>query len=412
MDAGLSTSIVLPPAFRRLAWSNLLAQGAEQIGLATAPLLAVFMMNASTSQTAWLQMVQSLPFLLLALPAGVLADRHSRKSVLAWAEALRALSFAMILLLLAMQGLTLAWLAVLGCVGAAGTVAYNVASPGLVPTLVPRDGLSLANSRLELARSVAFTAGPGVAGVFFNALGASFAYCIALAASLCAVHLLRLLPADRPALTHRRAGRELVEGMRFTFGHPLLRPVLATAVIFNMSWFILQAAYVPYAASHLGMSAQGIGAALGVYGLGMVTGALLAPRLGRHVAFGTMIFLGPLGGFLGACLMAVSVMLPHAGWIWFGFFFFGAGPVLWSITTATLRQAVTPSPLIGRVSAVVLTCTFGARPLGAAIAAIIGLRWGASACIVAAAVGFAAQLAIISLSPVPRLRRIPASAND
>ncbi|HUG58727.1 MAG TPA: MFS transporter, partial [Candidimonas sp.] len=80
----------LPLPFRRLVWSNLLAQAADQIGLATAPLLAVFLFSASTSETAILQTVQSLPFLLAAIPAGLLADRSSRKTILAMAEALRA----------------------------------------------------------------------------------------------------------------------------------------------------------------------------------------------------------------------------------------------------------------------------------------------------------------------------------
>lgn len=144
-------------------------------------------------------MVQTLPFLLLAIPAGLLADRLSRKTVLAFAEALRAFSFGLILLLLAMESLTLLTLALLGFIGAMGTVAYNVTAPGLVPLLVARPLLSKANGRLELARSVAFTSGPGVAGLLFSSIGASFSYSIALVFSLSAVNLLRSLPSSSVA---------------------------------------------------------------------------------------------------------------------------------------------------------------------------------------------------------------------
>lgn len=117
----------LPIAFRRLALSNLAAQSAEQIGLAVAPLVAVLSLGASASGTGLLQTAQTLPFLLLSIPLGVWADRHSRKRIMAAAEGLRALA------LLAAHALTLPSLAMLGFVGACGTVAYSVAAPALIP---------------------------------------------------------------------------------------------------------------------------------------------------------------------------------------------------------------------------------------------------------------------------------------
>lgn len=402
----------LPPAFKRLAWSNLLAQSAEQVGLATAPLLAVFLLCANTSETALLQTVQSLPFLLLAIPAGLLADRCSRRGVLAVAECLRAFSFGLILLLLARGNLGMAGLAILGFVGATATVAYNVTAPGMVPLLVERSTLAAANSRLELARSIAFTAGPSVAGLFFNALGASFAYSLALILSLAAVNFLRTLPSNAATSRKRNILGELSEGLVFTFGNALLRPVVFTAIFFNMSWFLLQAAYVPYAAEKLGLTAFEVGGTLAVYGVGMVSGALASPWIGRRVRFGTLVVLGPVGGLLGALVMAATLLAPAPPLAWISFFFFGAGPILWTISTATLRQALTPPELIGRVSAVVMTLTFGARPLGAAIAAGLGAAYGASACILAAVAGFVLQLAIILGSKVPKLITLPHGTGD
>src|SRR4029434_8290902 len=87
----------LPAAFNRLAWSNLAAQSAEQIGLAAAPLVAVLALGAGAGEAGLLQTAQTLPFLLLAVPAGVLADRSSRRGLMVGAEGLRVLSLLGIL---------------------------------------------------------------------------------------------------------------------------------------------------------------------------------------------------------------------------------------------------------------------------------------------------------------------------
>ncbi|RSE74832.1 MFS transporter, partial [Achromobacter denitrificans] len=148
----------LPAAFRRLAASNLAAQFSEQMALAAAPLVAVLALGASAAQTGYLQTAQTLPFLLLSLPAGVLADRVSRRTLMTAAESARAASLLGLLALLWAGGLNLGWLAALGFLGAVGTVAYNVAAPALVPRLVAPAELAGANRWLELARSAAFSA--------------------------------------------------------------------------------------------------------------------------------------------------------------------------------------------------------------------------------------------------------------
>jgi MFS family permease len=106
---GPNKRIALPAAFHRLAWSNLLAQSAEQISLAAAPLVAVFMLSASAAQTGLLQTAQTLPFLLLSLPMGVYADRHSRRALMASAEAVRVLAMITILVLIGAHLLARAW---------------------------------------------------------------------------------------------------------------------------------------------------------------------------------------------------------------------------------------------------------------------------------------------------------------
>jgi MFS family permease len=272
----------LPPAFKRLAWSNLAAQSAEQIGLAAAPIVAVLALGADAGETGLLQTAQTLPFLLLSIPAGMLADRVSRRRLMASSEALRAMSLIGILTVAGCGLLTWPLLALLGFVGACGTIAYSVAAPSLVPALAPPAALALANSRIELARTVAFVAGPALAGALIGLTGAAAAFGVAATLSICAVFLLAGLDEPiRPALAPGRPLRDLRQGAEFVFRHPLLLPVFVTRVLFNTSFFILQAVYVPYAIHRLGLSASGVGATLAAYGIGMVVGALLAARIVR-----------------------------------------------------------------------------------------------------------------------------------
>jgi predicted MFS family arabinose efflux permease len=400
----------LPRAFDLLARSNLLAQSAEQIGLAAAPIVAVLAFGAGAGATGLLQTAQTLPYLLLAIPAGIVADRASRRRVMAGAEALRALSLLGVLVALQADLLTLPGLALLGFVGACGTVAYSVTAPALVPALVPPGALAVANGRLELARTLAFAGGPALAGALVSGMGGSLAFALATALSAWAVVLLARLPEPaRAARPPRRLLHELGEGASFVFSHPLLRPVFLTQFVFNAAFFVLQSVYVPYAVHHLGLSAFGVGLTLAAYGVGMVVGALLAPRLMRALPFGVVVALGPVSGFAAGVAMLLTIWLPVATLAAVSFFLVGVGPIVWVISTATLRQTVTPSGLLGRVSAIGMTAT-GARPLGAALGALVGGLYGAESCLVVAALGFLIQASIILTSRVRALERQPQMA--
>src|SRR5713226_7096380 len=126
----------LPPTFNRLAWSNLAAQSAEQIALAAAPIVAVLLLGVGEGQTGLLQTALTLPFILFAIPAGLLADRFSRRWLMAGSEGFRAAALAGILLLIWLGLLTMPALAALGFIAVCGTVVYSVAAPALVPSLV------------------------------------------------------------------------------------------------------------------------------------------------------------------------------------------------------------------------------------------------------------------------------------
>src|SRR6202022_3805002 len=154
----------LPPTFNRLAWSNHAAPSAEQIALEAAPIVAVLLLGVGEGQSGLLQTALTLPFILFAIPAGLLADRISRRWLMAGAEALRAIALVAILALIWTGLLTLPLLAWWGFIAVCGTVAFSVAAPALVPSLETPKLLPAANARIELARTIAFASGPALGG--------------------------------------------------------------------------------------------------------------------------------------------------------------------------------------------------------------------------------------------------------
>ena len=331
---------------------------------------------------------------------------------MAGSEALRAAALLGILALIWLDRLTLPLLALLGFVAVCGTVAYSVAAPALVPSLVTPRLLPAANARIELARTVAFASGPALGGILVGCVGAAPAFGFAAALSVIAVVLLSgIYEPARPAAARRHPLQEIREGAVFVLHHPLLRPVFITQFIFNTASFLLLAVFVPYAVRHLGLSATGVGTTLAMYGAGMVVGALAATRVMRRLPFGTVIGLGPVTGFAAAAVMALTTVIPSPALAGLSFFLLGVGPILWVISTTTLRQAVTPPSLLGRVSAINIM-SYGARPVGSALGAIVGGLYSAEACLYLAVAIFGAQALVILMSPAVSLARQPDMVGD
>jgi predicted MFS family arabinose efflux permease len=249
-------------------------------------------------------------------------------------------------------------------------------------------------------------------GVLVGWVGAAPAFGFAAMLSIIAVVLLSGIyePAREPA-PKRHPLQEIREGAIFVFQHPLLRPVFATQFIFNTASFLVLAIFVPYAVRHLGLSATGVGATLAMYGVGMVVGALSATRVMQRLQFGTVIGLGPVTGFVAAVVLALTTVVASPLLAGLGFFLLGVGPILWVISTTTLRQSVTPPRLLGRVSAINIM-SYGARPVGAALGAIVGGLYGAELCLYLAVAIFGAQALVILLSPAVGLIRQPDMVRD
>ncbi|MCX7265041.1 MAG: MFS transporter [Burkholderiales bacterium] len=362
----------LPPAFNRLAVSNLMAQSAEQLTLAAVPIVAVLMLQAGPGEIGVIAALQSLPFLLLSIPLGLLADRSSLKRLMVASEVLRVLALMVLVTAVFMNQVSVILLAGVGFIASVGTVGFSVGAPSLVPALVGSEHLARANGRLELARSMAFAAGPALAGALIAWAGASTSFVLSLILSLNAV----------------------------------LLPIMLTSIAWNISWFVLQAIYVPYAIKSLGMSASQVGMTLACFGVGMMLGSLSAAKVVSWMPFGRAILVGPFFSVAAAMLMALTIWTPLSAVAGLSYFLFGFGPIIWTITSTTLRQTVTPFHMMGRVTAINIVVGTGARPIGALLGGFVGENSSDLICLLLVVAGFGIQAIIISTSKVRKLRSL------
>jgi predicted MFS family arabinose efflux permease len=217
------------------------------------------------------------------------------------------------------------------------------------------------------------------------------------------------LPRERPAVQPRQPlHRAIAEGGAFVARHPYLRPIALCAIGWNIAFFAFLAIVTPYAARILLLSPETIGLASSVYGAGLIAGALSGATLIARLPTGFLLVFGPASSLLGAGLLAFAPAQWGSLALALAFFLFGFGPILWSIVQTSLRQAVTPQLLLGRVSATLTTATFGMRPLGALAGGLAGEWLGLQLAIWLPVALFALSTLAILASRMPALRRMPA----
>ncbi len=344
--------------YRRLFSSILLSSLGGQVTLLALPLTAALLLQATPTQMGLLTALETLPFVLLSLPAGVWLDRLRKLPVyvageLCIAAAVLSVPLAWWLDALAMPGLY----AVAFVIGAVNTMAGS-AGQVVLTQVVPRARLVQAHARNALASSGAEVAGPGLAGALIKLVGAPLALLLdamlllGSALILRGIHVAESLPPRRDS----RFVDELRTGLGFVRRHQLL---VALACVVGVWQFCNHAALVVqilFATRTLGLSEQAIGLCYVGLGLGTISASLWGDRLSQRHGPGPTLVLGFLACGLGWSLPAwLPAGLLASAWGVTAFaamlVLCGAGGVLVFINFLALRQSVTPAPLLGRMTA-------------------------------------------------------------
>lgn len=389
-----------------------LAQGAgvaaAQIAELALPLLAVLVLHASALELGLLGVARWLPFLLLALPLGVLVDRHRRRPMIVasdWGRA--ALTVAIIVAavggLLTMPALLLL-AAAIGCF----TVLFEVSYQSMVPSVVPPAGLAAANSRLAATAAAVQVGGPGIGGLLVQLVAAPLALLVtAVGYVVSALAVGGIRSPEAPPAERGRFLDELRAGLSFVRRDRYLVANLGFSALYNpfIQWVMVL--FLLHAVRELGLDAAQVGLILAIGATGALAGSVLAGPVVRRFGAGRPI----LWTAIAECVVLLVIPFADASWgapllvVVLGLVFAvgDAGASLSSVVLMTIRQLRTPDHLLGRVNASMRWVSYGTIAFGAAAGGLVGELVGTrTGLLIGVLLTFGAVI-WVALSPLPRV---------
>jgi MFS family permease len=398
-----------------LLWTG---QSVSEVGSAVTmiavPLTAVVVLRASVFQIGLLSAATTIPFLLIALPAGLVVDRLAKRRLMIGCDAARMLIIGSVPVAAWLGDLTLFQLYAVALAAGVLTVFFDVAYQSYTPALIERDQLPDGNGKLAATQSFAQVAGPGLGGALFGLLraGALTADAASYAISTISLLLIRTREVstrpDPAASTVRpRLRTEIFAGLSFVVRHPVLRKIAActaTSNLFSAMAFTLQIIFL-VRVLHVRPGYTGLLFAIG--SLGGVAAGILSGRLTRWIGSARIIWVSILSFGAFGLLMPLAepgwrLALFAAGVAGFSF----AG-VLYNIAQLSFRQAICPPGLLGRMNAAVRWIVWGTLPLGGLIGGTLGSLLGVRATIWIGVSGSWAAGFWVLFSPLRHLRDVP-----
>jgi MFS family permease len=405
--------------YRKLWTAATISLFGTQVSLIAIPVIAIFLLNAEPYQVALIGTVEFLPFLLFTLPAGAWVDRLPRRLILVVGDFGRALSLASIPIAYELGGLTIWQLYLVGFINGTLTVFFDVADQSFLPAILDSDDLIEGNSNLQVSASAAQVLGQPLGGGIVGFLSAPIAVIIDAISFVISGGLIFWIRKREPRRTADPAGEgatggpvagiraEIAEGLRYVLGHPYLRYIAASTGTSNLFSNIAFATITVFVYTELGVTPFQFGLAGGIGSLGVLLGALVAGRIAERIGVGRTILwsialAGPSG--LLAAFAQPSTAIPI---LTASFFLTSLTGVVYNINQVSLRQAITPERIQGRMNATMRFLVWGTIPIGSIIGGIVATLIGARGAVVVGGVLGCFAFVPILFSSVRSLERIP-----
>jgi len=404
--------------FRKLWVSLTITSFGAQITNLALPLTAALLLNATPMQMGILVALETLPFALVSLHAGVLLDRVRKLPVIIIADCGRGLALLAIPVTAWFGALSMEVLFAVGFLCGVQNVVGGAAYQVLLAQMAGRKRLVEANAKIALGETSAALIGPGLAGGLIHALTAPFAIVVDAVTFFVSALMLRRIIA-RNDVPNPAAGtgiwKEIVEGLRLVWENRTLWGLAWLAGIWQFLHHMQVAVLILFATRELGLSAGAIGVVYAFGGLGCVLASASAQRLSARLGIGPVIVHGLIltalawqaFGLIGGPPWFVTLALGAAMLV------FDFGAITWGINYLSLRQAITPDRLLGRMTATMRFFTVASAPLGSlfggALATGIGLR---GTLLTVGVLGLLLSAAAVAWSPIRRHRTLPAQAAE
>ncbi|NKE58802.1 MFS transporter [Lentzea sp. PSKA42] len=396
------------PGFRNL-WIGLTAsEFGSQLTRVAVPLVAVLALNASSEQVGLLAAATQLPYILVALVAGVFVDRLSPRRMLIGADLGRLVLLAVIPLMYATDLLGIGWLYVIAFATGTCTVLFDVASQANLPLIVHRDQLASGNGAMEASRSASTIAGPAAGGALVQVFTAPLAVAAGAVAYLVSVIAVWRTPtAGRTGGQPPTGGviRQIREGIRVVFGNEVLRIMAIVAGVYNLFFAGYQTVNLLFLTRELNLSASAVGIVLGALGPGLLVGASVAAWLPRRIGYGPTILLTAIGanGVVQVMSLVHGNGVPSVVALVAVNLAFGGFGLSHAIVMRTIRQVMTPNEFQGRVAATNRFFAQGATPIGALLGGVLGGLIGFRSAQFVMTLGMLSVVVPLALSSLPRI---------
>ncbi|WP_409465963.1 MFS transporter [Amycolatopsis sp. GA6-003] len=397
--------------FRRLWAGDTASQLGMFVGVTAIPLLAAVTLAATPFEMGLLTMAETLGFLVLGLPAGVWVDRMRKRPLMLAADLVRGVLLLSVPLAWWAGVLTMAQvLAVVLFVGFA-TVFFDVSYQAYLPALVGREKLLEGNAKLQGVQSSAQIAGPSLAGVLVQVVGAASTVLVTglgyLTSALC-LWRIRTVETLPERAGHDRLVPQMLEGLRFVLADRPLRAIVACTATSNFFGGVVQAVQVLFLTRTAGLKPAEVGGLLAVSGVGGIAAALCAGPIIRRIGQARSIWLVPVLFWPGEILVLLAGPDWRIALAGLGMAAFGFGVILYNIAQVSYRQAITPDRLLGRMNASVRFVVWGALPLGGLLGGGLGEWLGLAGALAIGTVGPVAGALWVICSPLRRMRDLPA----
>jgi MFS family permease len=402
------------PDFLKLWTGQTISELGSQVSGLAIPLLAAISLNASAFQFSLLAVLGFLPFILFALPAGVWVDRLRRRYILIVCDAARAVLLALIPILWALGVLEVWHLMLLEFVIGIFTVFFDVAYQSYLPALIEREHLIDGNSKLQLTASIAQVSGPPLAGGLMAAIGAAnaiIADCLSFVASTLFMLSMRHRespPQPEPGQKHPKMWPQVKEGLNWVVHHPLLRPIAMCTGISNFFSTLSGAILILYMVRTLDLSKFEVAVVFVAGPVGSIVAGLSTSRISRRLGVGPTILATIVVSGIGVFLypLATPGTFPIAI-LMVGGALFGFGAVAYNITQVSLRQAITPERLQGRMNAAMRWIVWGTIPLGTLLGGALATWFGLRTALWVGGVGNILKVVPIAFSSVRKVGEMP-----
>ncbi|ARU60332.1 MFS transporter [Tumebacillus avium] len=404
------------PDFMKLWTGQTLSMFGAQITTLALPLIAALMLEVNAVQMGLLTAIGYLPYILFSLFVGVWVDQLRRRPIMILTDVIRGIGL-LVIPYAAWEGfLTFELLCTISFIVGTASVFFDIAYMSYLPSIVKTEELVEGNSKLEFSNSASQISGQAIGGALVQILSAPLAILINGVTFFISAFTLIIIKRkeDKPELPEDKEDNNVFQnirdGLKFVFGNTILSRITIATGLFNLFGLAMEAIYILYVTRELDLSPFVLGLIFTMSGVGAMAGAAIAGKVAEKLSLGKTLVLSlalagvfyllvPVSSLFPATLAIITLMAAQ--------FIDAAMIVIYNINQRSLRTAITPDHLQGRMNASLRFIIFGSIPVGAMLGGILGDAIGTQWTLVIGAAGMLLSAGVILTSSVAKLDKIP-----